>query len=111
MRRMMVGFAALCAAVVIAALLVPQGEVVTLHVVDAEGHTHPTQLWIAEHDGAMYLRSASPDTRWLGRLRARPDVTIGSGGVTERPTPYHAVVIEGDPLDLNMTRWAVSMVT
>jgi hypothetical protein len=94
----MVGVAVLCAAVVIAALLVPQGEVVTLHVRDVEGRSHPTQLWIVELDGFSYLRSGGPDTRWLARLRRDPGVTLGYGHVGETPRPYIAVPIDGDPV-------------
>ncbi len=94
----MVGVAALCGVVVVAALLVPQGEVVTLHVLDSEGRSHPTQLWVVELDGVSYLRAGGPDTQWLARLRARPEVTLGHGTVGESPTRYRATAIDDDPV-------------
>lgn len=93
----MVGVAALCAAVVIASLLVPQGEVVTLNVLDVEGRRHPTQLWIVELDDGPYLRAGDPNSEWLARLRDQPEVTLGAGQAGEQPTPYLAEPIDDDP--------------
>lgn len=95
MRRIMIGFAALCAVLAVGAILVPQGEVVTLHVLDDEGHSHPTQLWIVELDGLRYLRAASPEVRWLERLRTHPDVMLGGGHGDER-APLRATPLDAD---------------
>ena len=97
MKLVMLGVAALCAAVVVVALLIPQGEVVTLNVLDIEGRSHPTQLWIVELDGIAYLRSGRHDTLWLARLRERPEVTLGKGHIGESATPYLARPIADDP--------------
>lgn len=76
----MVLVAAACAVVVIASLLVPEGEVVTLNVLDAKGRSHPTQLWIVELDGRSYLRAAAPDNGWLERLRSEPRAILSRAG-------------------------------
>ena len=94
----MVGVTAFCVAVVVAALLVPQGHVVTLNVLDREGHSHPTQLWIVEIDGVSYLRAGAPDTRWLARLRERPEVTLDGSRLGDDPTSYCATPIDDDPV-------------
>ena len=93
----MIGVAALCAVVVIASLLIPQGEVLTLNVLDIEGREHPTQLWFVELAGVRYLRAGNPESEWLARLRERPEVTLGEGHAGERPTPYLATPIDIDP--------------
>ena len=93
----MVGVAALCAVVVIASLLVPEGEVVTLNVLDIEGREYPTQLWIVELGGVSYLRAGNPNSKWLARLRDRPEVTLGAAEAGEQPTPYLATPIDDDP--------------
>ena len=95
MRRIMIGVGVLCATLAVAAILVPQGEVVTLHVTDVHGESHPTQLWIAEVDGTTYLRAGSPDALWLARLRDRNDVTLGGEHGTKAHA-YRATPIEGD---------------
>ncbi|MCA9512831.1 MAG: hypothetical protein KC560_19130 [Myxococcales bacterium] len=76
MRRMMLGLAAVAAVLTTSALLVPEGEVVTLHTRDAAGGEFETQLWIARVAGDDYLRASSPDNHWLERLRARPRVEL-----------------------------------
>ena len=93
----MIGLAALCAVVVIASLLVPEGEVVTLNVLDIEGREYPTQLWIVELAGVSYLRAGNPNSEWLARLRDRPEVTLGEDQAGEQPTSYLATPIDDDP--------------
>jgi hypothetical protein len=75
MRIVLIAAGALILAVVLGALWVDEGEVVTLTTLDADG-TYTTQLWIVEVDGDLYVRSSSPNTGWLGRLRVHPDVEL-----------------------------------
>ena len=73
----MLGTAFVATLLVIAALLIPQGEVVTLHTSDANGDLQQTQLWIVDIEGQRYLRAVDPDSEWLSRLRADPNVELG----------------------------------
>jgi hypothetical protein len=64
------------------------GEVVVLHVRDANGGIHETRLWIADLGSAQYLRSGGDRAGWFGRLSAAPDVEVERAGVI---APYRAV--------------------
>jgi hypothetical protein len=86
--------------VFVTAFGIDEGEVVNLLTVDASGAQFETQLWIIEHDGALYLRAGRPAARWLARLRAHPEVQVERGGTTRA---YRAV-----PLDDPATRAAVN---
>ena len=98
MRAAMIGVASLCGLLVLAALAVPEGEVVTLNVIDREGHGHPVQLWLVEIEGSRYLRAGNPDADWLAELRATPAATLGAGlHAGEIPVPVLAEVIDDDP--------------
>ncbi len=72
----------LVAAVVVGALLVDEGEVATLSTRDAEGRHFDTQVWLVELDDALFLRSNSPDSEWLARVRERPEVELTRGDET-----------------------------
>jgi hypothetical protein len=80
MRVLLVGIGVLVLTVVLGSLSVDEGEIVTLTTVDDEGAERPTQLWIVEIDGRLYVRSSEPDTRWLARLRTHPDVVLERDG-------------------------------
>jgi len=98
MRIAMIGVAALCALIVIAAVAVPEGEIATLNVIDEEGHPHPIQLWRVEIDGTSYLRATDPGADWLLELRRQPAVTLGAGlHAGEIPVPVFAEVVDTDP--------------
>ncbi len=58
---------------------VDEGEVVTLTTVGLGGARYDTQLWLVERPDGIWLRSASPRSRWLARLRAEPRVELQSG--------------------------------
>ena len=98
MRNVMIGFGVFWAFVVLAALAVPQGEIITLNVVDDEGHSQPMQLWMVQIEGSRYLRASEPDAEWLEKLRVEPAVTLGAGlHAGEIPVPVLAQVIDDDP--------------
>ena len=65
---------------VLGAIVVDEGEVVTLMTTAPDGVRYETQLWIIEVDGASYLRSGSGRTRWLERVRGHPQVTLHRNG-------------------------------
>jgi hypothetical protein len=60
------------------------GEVVVLRTRDAAGAAHETRLWVVEHEGRPWLRAGNPDTGWLVRLQARPEVEVVRGDETLR---------------------------
>lgn len=98
MRTAMIGVAVLCAILVVAALAVPEGEIITVNVVTSEGRSHPVQLWVVEVEGSRYLRAGNPKADWLAELRATPAVTIGAGAhAGEVPIPVLAEAIDDDP--------------
>lgn len=52
------------------------GEVVTLQTRNAEGEWQSTPLWIVDFDDASYLRAGDPQSAWVTRLRAHPEVRL-----------------------------------
>ena len=75
-RTIMLALGLLAAALVSVALLVDEGEIVTLISRDDGGMEHETQLWIVQVDQTPYLRAANPEVEWLGRIESEPLVTI-----------------------------------
>ena len=82
MRAALYAIGILVGGIVIAAMLVDEGDLVTLQSVGAEGRHWETQLWLVELAGVPYLRSNSPDEDWLERIRVRPEVEIRRGEAT-----------------------------
>jgi len=60
---------------VIGALLLDEGQVVTL-LTEEDGREYETHLWIAEVDGRLYIRANRPDSEWWGRIQADPEVGL-----------------------------------
>ena len=56
------------------------GEVVVVTAVDDAGTFHETRVWVVDLIDGTYLRAGSPDAEWLGRVRARPQVSLERGG-------------------------------
>lgn len=75
MRRVMLVIGAVTGVLVLGALLLDEGEVVTL-VTEAGERTYSTQLWIVELDGREFIRANRGSARWLARLRANPAVQL-----------------------------------
>ena len=94
MKILLVTVGAVVALLVVGSMAVDEGEVVTLTTLDAGGAAHETQLWVVEIEGQVYLRSASPDTEWLRRLRERPEVVLHRGD-PETEIPFRAVPVDG----------------
>jgi hypothetical protein len=93
MRAVMVVVGVVAAGIVLGALLIDEGEVVTLMTTDGDSGRHETQLWTVELDRVSYLRASDSDSAWVARLRARPLVELESDGSSAR---YRAVLLE-DP--------------
>jgi hypothetical protein len=83
---------------VLGALALDEGELVTLYTEEA-GRSYSTQLWIVEVDGREYLRANRPNARWLGRLRANPAVGLRRADTPHGSSePYWARPIEDEGL-------------
>ncbi len=86
MRRIAIALAALVGLVVLLfgamRLSWELGEVVVLRAADDEGGVHETRLWVVDVDGAAYVRTGSPQSPWLLRVRAHPDVVVTRTGAT-----------------------------
>ena len=75
MRRVMLAIGVVTGILVLGALLLDEGEVVTL-ISEADERTYPTQLWIVQVDGREFIRANRPNAHWLVRLRANPEVQL-----------------------------------
>jgi len=89
MRWLAIGAAALLGLVILLVALIfgaseTGGEIVTLETLDADGQPHETRLWVVEHDGYQWLRAGKPDSGWLLRLEAAPEVTVTRAGEPRR---------------------------
>lgn len=60
-------------------VMAESGEVVVLETRDAAG-AHTTRVWVVDHDGKAWLRTGDPNSPWLTRLRANPEVAVERGG-------------------------------
>jgi len=63
-----------------ATLWIDEGEVISLETTDPSGQVFETDLWVAEHEGALYVRGERA-ARWVQRVRKHPEVTVVRGGV------------------------------
>ena len=71
-------------AVALATIWVDEGEVATLATFDSREHAFDTDLWIVDIEGRTYVRAADPETDWLERLLARPEVQLRRDGMVSR---------------------------
>jgi hypothetical protein len=78
---------------VLGALVIDEGEIVTVTTLNAEGQAFETQLWIVQVEGTSYLRANSPRSDWLARARRGPAVELQRGATVG---PWR-VVPENDP--------------
>lgn len=100
MKRSMLVVCLVASVLVIGALLIPEGEVVTIEGPDAGGSHYATQLWIAEVDGLRYVRAVNPGAEWLARVRTQPDLDLSSShGDTTQPQPVRAVIVDDNKLE------------
>jgi hypothetical protein len=80
LRVLMLAVGIVAGGLVIGAVVVDEGEVVTLVTLDESSREHSTQLWIVDIDRQPYLRASAPDARWLARIEAKPEVILHRGG-------------------------------
>jgi len=67
------------------------GEVVHLRTTDAQGAEHTTHLWVVDDGGFAWLRAGMPDSAWLKRIEADPNVVVERRGAALqfRAVPVH----------------------
>jgi len=83
-RLIMISLGGLAALLVLGAILLDHGEIVTLETVDEAGRVHETQLWVVYLDEVPYLRAGSSEAHWLERVRLQPEVDIEIRGGVRR---------------------------
>ncbi len=81
-RGVMVAVGVVAAVVVLGAMWLDEGEIVTLSTTDTDSIVHHTQLWAVELDEVHYLRASSSRVEWFARLRDRPLVELDFGGLS-----------------------------
>lgn len=74
------------------------GEVVELETHDWRGGRFKTSVWIVDMHGDAWIRSGDPESSWLARLRANPEVKVTRDGET---LIYQAEVVEDFSAPLN----------
>lgn len=94
-RAAMIGVGVVAGALVLSALGIDKGEVVTLLTTDGDSHVQDTQLWTIELDGVRYLRASNSRAEWFLRLRERPVVELEVAGTLTR---YRAVALDDSAL-------------
>ena len=87
-------------AVVLGTIWVDEGEVATLATFDSREHAFDTDLWIVDIEGRTYVRAADPETDWLERLLARPELQLRRSDTVSR--------VRGVPSDDPAVREAVN---
>ena len=55
-------------------------EVIALRTRQATGEVRITRVWVAEHEGALWLEAATPDRSWYLDLLAQPRLEVERGG-------------------------------
>ena len=94
MRRAMLAIGIGAGILVLGALVLDEGELVTLSTQEG-GRFYSTQLWIVEIDGREFVRANRPSARWLKRLRANPAVRLSRSGAGHAAAePYWAQPID-----------------
>jgi hypothetical protein len=76
-RRLLVAAVALAAVFGAVTLVALEGRsVAVLQTSSAGGDDHRTRVWFAEHDGALWIESATDSRPFYLDLQARPDLAI-----------------------------------
>jgi len=100
-RWIMISLGGLAALLVLGAILLDHGEIVTLESVDEAGRVHETQLWVAYLDRTPYLRAGNSASLWLERVRVHPEVDIDIGGGVQR---FRATLLDDRALRERLNR-------
>ncbi len=85
--------AAFVAAVAASIALIESQEVVVIRTVAADGESHSTRVWVADHEGAPWIAPGNRTNGWFLRLLENPRLELERSGVTRC---YRATVVEGE---------------
>jgi hypothetical protein len=96
LRRAMLAIGAVIGFLVLGALLLDEGEVVTLFTQEA-GREHRTHMWIVEVDGREFVRANRSDSNWLARLKANPEVRLRRSVSPHGPSGLYWARLVEDP--------------
>jgi hypothetical protein len=89
----MLAFGIATGILVLAALALDEGDVVTL-ITRSEGMEYPSHVWIVEVGGRWYVRANRREVRWLQRLQEDPAVVLREGrGPHARSQEFSARVV------------------
>ena len=89
----MIGVGLMASLLVLGAVFLDEGEVVTLVTRDASGREFETDLWIVDLGAETYVRAGRSEVAWLRRLRADPLVELERAG---RQADMRAAVVVDD---------------
>ncbi len=59
-------------------------DVAVLHTRDDAGGARRTRVWVAEHDGALWVEAATPERGFYTDLLQRPEIDVEHGGRAQR---------------------------
>jgi len=103
-RRFLIWFPATVAALLLLALALPLGEIVTLYTVDSDGREHASALWVAEVEGVLHLRADDPTSSWFVRLGTHPLVELER----DDPRRHYRATVATDPAVLDAVNDAMT---
>ena len=92
----MLAFGIVTGILVLGALFLDEGDVVTL-ITHSEEREYFSHVWIVEIDGRRYLRANRPEARWLRRLRENSAVGLREGRGLHLPVKNYRAQIVRDP--------------
>jgi pyridoxine/pyridoxamine 5'-phosphate oxidase len=68
------------------------GEVITLATQREDGRPFETSVWVVDMDRTTWVRAGNPDSEWVARLQANPEVFMTRDG---QKKTYRATVVAG----------------
>jgi hypothetical protein len=92
-RIAIIAFRFLVILVIITVVALEGSEVVVLHTALDTTEPRATRVWIADHDGAAWIESASPEREFYRDIIANPNIELTRSGERLR---YRAVPVTGE---------------
>lgn len=84
MRRMWIGTALATGFVAVTWLALESQEVAVLRTRAPDGALSTTRVWLARHDGAVWIEAATPERGWYRNILDDPQVELALGDQTRR---------------------------
>ncbi|HEY8518364.1 MAG TPA: nitroreductase/quinone reductase family protein [Candidatus Binatia bacterium] len=90
-RALLVLFLLVAAFAAVTLVALEGNEVAVMRTTADDGSARETRVWVAEHDGALWVEAATPERAFYRDLLARPEIEIVRGDavlpVLARPQP------------------------